>query len=158
MPVRRDRSARDDPAIRLHARQELIQDLSADWASEYRSPCRRARLTIIKVDIDEPDLLQLLLPPLVFVVDDGVAAHLLELGALVRRPGDGDDLAFGVGERDLRCNLTVSAGRRDCKGRTRPTDPAAPEITTVSPSFSRPMSKMPWGQIWSKALSNKRTK
>ena len=114
-PVRRDRSARDDPAIRLHARQELIQDLSADWASEYRSLCRRARRTIIKVDVDEPDLLQLLLPPLVFVVDDDVAAHLLELGALVRRAGDGDDLAFGVGERDLRRDLAVRILRRYAK-------------------------------------------
>lgn len=104
------------------------------------------RHTIIEVQVDKATLLESLLESLLLVIKDMVYTELLELRALLLRTGNSDDLAFGMREGDLRGDLPrvrTSTVSRYVLRLTRPTEPAAPDTQTTSPSFSRPTSNMP---------------
>ena len=147
VPVSGDGATCDDPTIRLHSAQQEIQNLPAN---------------IVEVHIDKSGLPKVFLKVCVLVIEHGVASHCLEFGAFIGRSGYSDNLAFRVGKSNLRgdlgsvliCQSTSPVCLGWEEGRlTRPTEPAAPLTTTVSPSFKRPISNTPFASAHSLCYS-----
>lgn len=62
-------------------------------------------LTIVKIDVNETNFLELLLEVIIFVVEGVMSSELLQVIKLFFRAGNDGDFAIGVGKRNLCCNL-----------------------------------------------------